>query len=258
MKKDIQNLAQICDSISSGIRVAHIVSNNRIISHVNGDIREFERTLLDLKESLLCDYPSIAISLQHHMDCFDNNFVYHKGAIDAIIENIIALEGNGHNKKKIFISHSSKDRDIVVPFINYILRLGIGLESEDIVCTSFEPTTMSNGEDIRKYIKDNIRSADFCLLMISNNYDKSGVCHNELGAAWSTDNNVRYFLLPNTTVDSVGWLGSPHKAEPLYKAETLDSFKDELVGYYQLKDKRKEWSSQRELFLQNIGVRQQT
>src|SRR5205814_2396052 len=37
---------------------------------------------------------------------------------------------------KIFISHSSKDKELVSQFIETILILGLGLKREDIFCTS--------------------------------------------------------------------------------------------------------------------------
>ena len=112
---------------------------------------------------------------------------------------------------------------------------------------------MNNGEDIRKHIKDNIHSADFSLLMISDNYKASEVCQNELGAVWAVNNNVRYFMLPNTTFDKIGWLGSPNKAEEIDNPVYLDKFQHELKTYFNLGDNLS-WSRQRELFIESIKV----
>ena len=248
MNKEILKCAQICKSISDSIELTQIVVANRISFRVRGDLKHFERVLIDLRDALMEKYPVIALSLQHHVDSYDNNHIYHQGAIDAIIENVIALEYCVQDKKKIFISHSSKDKHIVSAFVDYILCLGIGIETNDIFCTSIEEMTMDNGEDIRKYIKDNIHSADFSLLMISDNYKESEVCQNELGAVWAVDNNVRYFMLPNTTFDKIGWLGSPNKAEEIANPVYLDKFQHELRAYYNLRE-NPSWSRQRELFI---------
>ena len=77
----------------------------------------------------------------------------------AIVDCVLGLE-NGHGAKKIFISHSSKDKDVMEKFIDYILQLGIGLNPEDIFCTSIEEMGIKNGEDIRRHIRDNVQSAD--------------------------------------------------------------------------------------------------
>lgn len=156
-----------------------------------------------------------------------------------------------NNSKKIFISHSSKDKSIISDFVDRILCLGIGIEANDIFCTSIEEMTMNNGEDIRKHIKNNIHSADFSLLMISDNYKDSEVCQNELGAVWAVNNNVRYFMLPNTSFDKIGWLGSPNKAEEIANPVYLDKFQHELRGYYNLRE-NPSWSRQRELFIESL------
>lgn len=251
MKQEILKCAQICKSISDSIELTQIVVANRISYRVRGDLKHFERVLIDLRDALMERYPVIASSLQYHVDSYDNNCVYHQGAIDAIIENVIALEHCAQDKKKIFISHSSNDKPIVSAFVDRILCLGIGIDANDIFCTSIEEMTMSNGEDIRKHIKENIHSADFSLLMISDNYKDSEVCQNELGAVWAVDNNVRYFLLPNTKADKIGWLGSPNKAEAINNPVYLDKFQHELKEYYKLGDNQS-WSRQRELFIESL------
>lgn len=171
-----------------------------------------------------------------------------KGILNVLKKKYID-KANG--SKKIFISHSSNDKPIVSDFVDHILRLGIGINANDIFCTSIEEMTMNNGEDIRKHIKDNIHSADFSLLMISDNYKNSEVCQNELGAVWAVDNNVRYFMLPNTTFDKIGWLGSPNKAEEISNRVYLDKLQHELQEYYCLGD-NSSWSRERESFIESI------
>ena len=45
------------------------------------------------------------------------------------------LRGNKERRKLIFISHSSKDKEYTKAFVE--LLFGIGLNEEDIVCSSF-------------------------------------------------------------------------------------------------------------------------
>ena len=71
-------------------------------------------------------------------------------------------------------------------FTNLILGLGIGIEANDVFCTSIEDMTMRNGDDIRQHIKENILSADYSFLMLSKNYQSSEICLNEMGAVWRT------------------------------------------------------------------------
>lgn len=175
-----------------------------------------------------------------------------KKLLDCIIDSEKAHVVNKDGARKIFISHSSKDKDIIKNFTDYILELGIGVESSDIFCTSIEDMALKNGEDIRKHIKDNILSADFSFLMVSKHYESSEICLNEMGAVWAANNNVRYYLLPDADFDKIGWLNEPNQFEKLSKAITLDALQKELVEFYNLKDKGITWSRHRDDFLAKI------
>lgn len=158
--------------------------------------------------------------------------------------------GKGHN---IFVSHSSKDKEIVGEFCDRILRLGIGINANDIFCTSIEDMDIKNGEDIRNHIKDNILSADFSFLLISDNYKNSDICLNEMGAVWTNDGNVRYYLLPNTGFDKIGWLCDTKKAEQLTSEIALDKLYKELTTFYKLDEAFETWSKQRVTFIKNVS-----
>ena len=152
------------------------------------------------------------------------------------------------NRKKVFISHSSKDVDILEEFVDKILGLGIGINANDIFCSSIEGMDIKNGEDLRRHIQSNIRGADFSYLMISEHYKQSEICLNEMGAVWAYDSNVRIYMLPGADIDNIGWLCDTRKGDFLNDSIVLDEIKRELCGYYSLPDRGKTWSRQRELF----------
>lgn len=153
-----------------------------------------------------------------------------------------------NDHKRIFISHSSKDVNIMEKFVDHILGLGIGINANDIFCSSIEGMDIKNGEDMRRHIQNNIRIADFSYLMISGHYKQSEICLNEMGAVWAYDSNVRIYMLPNTNVDKIGWLCNVRKGDYLNNSIVLDEIKHELCEYYNLPDTGKTWSRQRELF----------
>lgn len=179
---------------------------------------------------------------------------YSFGDIRTTIKILDALyplqSSKGH---KIFVSHSSKDKEIVSEFCDRILRLGIGINANDIFCTSIEDMDIKNGEDIRNHIKDNILSADFSFLLISDNYKNSEICLNEMGAVWTNDSNVRYYLLPNTGFDKIGWLCDTKKAEQLTSEIALDKLYKELSTFYGLDGEFNTWSTQRVTFIKNVS-----
>lgn len=122
-------------------------------------------------------------------------------------------EGNG--KVKVFISHSSADKEIIMPFVELILQLGLGLRNEEIAFTSEESFGVEPGENIVNYIKDNIASAFVVLIMVSPNYRQSEVCLNEMGAAWALRKKCISVMLPGVDFDQLGWISCLDKAVKL-------------------------------------------
>lgn len=213
-----------------------------------GNIEQLEKLLTDLYRSIKIKYPTIATSLKENMDLYDNDKIVHISAITAIVDCVCAIE-QPLNGKRIFISHSSKDKQIVSNFIDHILCLGIGINRNDIFCTSIEDIAIRNGDDIRAHIQENIRCADFSFLLISDNYKSSEICLNEMGAVWAYDSNVRLFLLPDTTFNSIGWLCDSLKANKITDTVALDLLYREIQEYYSLPDNFVNWSQQREIFI---------
>lgn len=214
--------------------------------------------LTQLAESIKHDLPIEAQQIQVYLPGLIgvsrvNPFDF--GAIIAII-NIIQARYNltsNSNQKKIFISHSSKDKHIVQLFVDDILQLGIGLKPEHIFCTSIEDMGIKNGEDIRRHIHDNIKNADYSILLISKNYKESEICLNEMGAVWAYDNNVKLYLLPDANFKNIGWLCDTRIAERIDSSISLDALHEQLQRYYSLQNTSiTSWSRHREKFLQDI------
>lgn len=214
-----------------------------------GNLKKWEELLLNLQSAIRGKYPSIASQLKEYIYKFDEEPIVYFSSICAIIDCLLALEENKSSGKRIFISHSSKDEACVTDFVNHILCLGIGVNREDIFCTSIEDLSIRNGEDIRSHIQENIRSAEYSFLLLSDNYKSSEICVNEMGAVWAYDSNVRLYLLPNTTFSSIGWLCDPRKANELYDSVALDRLYNEMTIHFNLPNNIDHWSQQRETFL---------
>ncbi len=227
-----------------------IHSGNLIFTNYDilGDLKQWETMLQNLCAAMSQRYPLISQYLSDCMRKFDEEPIVYFSSISAIIECILSLEKESTGKR-VFISHSSKDKKYVTDFVNHILCLGIGLSPDDIFCTSIEDMTMRNGEDIRSHIQENIRSAEYSFLLLSDNYKSSEICVNEMGAVWAYDSNVRLYLLPNTTFPSIGWLCDPRKANKLYDSVALDRLYNEMTIHFNLPNHLDHWSQQRETFL---------
>lgn len=187
-----------------------------------------------------------------------NNFIgkqrinpYDFGAIMAVIGILGDRYSLSSMAKKIFISHSSQDENTIVSFVTQILRLGCGLQTDDIVCTSLESMGVRTGEDIRDYLKTQLKGCEYVFFMISENYNKSGICLNEMGAAWVLDKKTKLFLFPDLTFTDLGWLYEISKGSSLDNENALDHLRDELLAKYSLikSPKTADWTTQKKTFL---------
>ena len=132
---------------------------------------EVKKLLLLLPSNLKIWKDLLTADLGNMSSCnnYINAFTY--GAFARSLDELDRLISNIH-VKKIFISHSSKDKTIVEAFTN-LLRLGANISHEDIFCTSIEEMKIHNGDDIRKHIHENVKYSDFAILLISKNYKNS-------------------------------------------------------------------------------------
>lgn len=155
---------------------------------------------------------------------------------------------------KIFISHSSKDQDIINTFVDRFLRLSCGYESSNIVYTSKQITGVAPGEQIPKFIRNNIQTSDLVIFMISQNYKQSEVCLNEMGVAWALEKQIIPILLPNVSFNDIGWLNSLNKAIKIDDNEGLDR----LFAMLQRDNANvMDWNTQKEQFLKDCSKAKQ-
>jgi hypothetical protein len=126
-------------------------------------------------------------------------------------------------RDKIFISHSSKDIEIVNLFVEKILRLGLNIEHNRIFCSSIKGLDIKSGEYIPDRLKTEINSASISLLFISENYKKSEVCINEIGASWvalEKDCTIP-LLFPDIGFDKIGFLNLNRLGLKILKEDDL-------------------------------------
>lgn len=154
---------------------------------------------------------------------------------------------------KFFISHSSIDKTVVELFKEIVLKEGMGFTDADIIFTSNPETGVPLGSSIPQYIKDNILSCDYVFFMVSENYRKSDICLNEMGAAWALDKIVKPFLLGDVSFSSIGWLYDKNLCAAINNSEHLDELRDELVNKYNTNVKTVVWNRKKEQFLEKIS-----
>jgi hypothetical protein len=144
------------------------------------------------------------------------------------------------SKNKIFISHSSKDIDLVKSFVENILRLGLDIPSERIFCSSIEGQGIKSGKYIPDQLRSEIKHSTIALLFISKDYKTSDICLNEIGAAWIClkKENVIPMILPNVSFNELGILDLNRMgikvAEPSSLLKFIQDCKDQLNPNFNL------------------------
>lgn len=96
---------------------------------------------------------------------------------------------------KIFISHSSRDLAFVQPLVELFEH--IGLNSENMFCSSVDGYNVPLDSNIYNYLKEQFQSYDLRVIFIlSENYYNSAASLNEMGAAWVLQHRYTSILLP--------------------------------------------------------------
>lgn len=96
---------------------------------------------------------------------------------------------------KIFISHSSRDLAFVKPLVELFEH--IGLNPENMFCSSVSGYNVPLGNNIFDYLKEQFQSYDLMVIFVlSENYYNSPICLNEMGAAWVLQHKYTSVLLP--------------------------------------------------------------
>ncbi len=96
---------------------------------------------------------------------------------------------------KIFISHSSKDVEYVAQIVN--LFDGMGINQTQVFCSSLPGYGIPIDTNIFDYLRNQFLEYDLHVIFVhSDNYYKSLVSLNEMGAAWVLRSAVTSILLP--------------------------------------------------------------
>lgn len=96
---------------------------------------------------------------------------------------------------RIFISHSSRDKDYVAKIVE--LLDGMGLDNTQVFCSSLPGYDIPIDTNIFDYLRNQFLSYDLHVFFIhSKNYYQSAVSLNEMGAAWALKTEYSSLLLP--------------------------------------------------------------
>lgn len=140
--------------------------------------------------------------------------------------------------RKIFISHSSKDRKYVEKFVE--LLESMGLKNNQMFCSSVPGYTIPLGKDIYDYLREEFtRNKLFVIYMLSENYYKSPACLNEMGAAWVLQTTYQSILLPGFSYKEINGAINPRTISLVLDNEEtvnyrLNELKDNILKEFGL------------------------
>jgi len=153
---------------------------------------------------------------------------------------------------KIFISHSSKDREIVEQFV-ILLTNALRVNPEDVFCSSLDGHKIISGKDWREQIRVNIEIADIAFLVITQNYKKSEICLNEMGAIYFSDFlECVPLVIPPINNESIGVLSETRQFESLAEEGSLERIKDIIAEKGGSKVKGDYWDRHKKEFVKKV------
>ena len=159
---------------------------------------------------------------------------------------------NDNTHKRMFISHSSKDKPIIFEFVDEILLDGIGLNDSDVYCTSIEGLGIRNGDDMRNHIQAHISRCDYAFIILSENYKNSEICLNEMGAVWALNKTVKIFTIPPILYDNLGWLMEVKQVHSINSNSGLNELYDEITEFYDIHKNATQWDRHKKKFIQHV------
>ncbi|WP_330959299.1 toll/interleukin-1 receptor domain-containing protein [Photobacterium sp. 53610] len=179
-----------------------------------------------------------------HLRCFRRDFKMLIGSIEEYIQELeeetpLSLSEEfvetESSINKLFISHASKDAEVVEEIIE--LLEAIGVESNQIFCTSFEGYGIELGENFLDAIKNELSSDSMVLFVLSKNFYASPVCMCEMGAAWVLSKEHIPLVVPPLSYSDIKGVLPLTQGMVLTDAMKLNSFKEKIEKTFNITNK---------------------
>lgn len=153
--------------------------------------------------------------------------------------------------KKIFISHAASDKEIVGEVIQ--LLEGIGVNSNNIFCSSFEGYGIKLGTNWLDAIKLELTDESLVLFILTTNFYNSHMCQCELGAVWANTLKHIPILVPPLTYNDLEYILRNQQSMIINDEKKLDSLYEEVIEWFKLSPlKASIWKLKSDKFLGNV------
>lgn len=162
-------------------------------------------------------------------------------------------------KRLVFISHSSCDKEYTKAFVDMLD--GIGLDDDQIVCSSYPGLGVPLDENIYQWLVERFQEYDLhVIFFLSHNYYQSAASLNEMGAAWAMKQKWTGVLLPGFGFSDIDGCIDPRQISIKLDGEKeelkhrLGELKDTLIKEFDIKTiSSTKWERVRDRFLSEIS-----
>jgi hypothetical protein len=153
--------------------------------------------------------------------------------------------------RKVFISHSSLDKEIVEEVIE-ILEI-IGLKADQIFCSSFEPYGVELGQNFLERIKDELDEDILVLFILSENFYKSAVSLCEMGATWIRTSEHIPIIVPPFRFEDMKGVFPTTLGMMINEKNKFNELKTKIERLFRLEQiESSVWERKRDRILKNI------
>lgn len=183
------------------------------------------------------------------------------GVLKAIYEgeDVSFLKSDIIKKKKIFISHSSKNKEITNRFVELLKSMGV--KNEQIYYSSYEETGVDFLQDCFQRINKEFNESELLVIfMISREFYSSKICLAEMGATWvnATNRYIPIIIPPYSYSNIEGVISSSQAAITLDDSSIgskIEKMKLKVEKFLEIETKADsiEWSRKKEEFINYIG-----
>ncbi len=180
---------------------------------------------------------------------------YHLTAIEEKSQN---QNANPLDKTLIFISHKSDDCKYGHALRNFIV--GLGVKEHELIYTSHPLHKIPLDANIYEYLRTNINSKIFMIILWSDKYLESPACLNEMGAAWVVQSDYTNVYVPNFSFGNPKYhecavdtrkMGAVLNGDEHCKASMLE-LKDKIVSMFNLEVDEKKTTYLIDKFIEEI------
>lgn len=154
--------------------------------------------------------------------------------------------------KKIFLSHSSKDKALVDKLTD-LLTTGCGVRADAILVTTLPGKGIPAGEDnYIEYLKKQLQQSSLVILVLSENYFASQFCLCELGASWGLSLPTFPLVVPPLKKSGVKATLAVTQSGLINDGEYLDGLRDRVEKRLGEKLTTATWNTKRDTFLRGL------